>query len=177
MLRSGGLERKLAWKARYFNNYITRPAFQKWCHEMITTFIVRQKVESLDKKHDKEVVSQAFAEWIHISKSKSLRQYKTARLKEKFWSRSLSAVFVLWSHFTYRRVTVQRVETSLSRRLVGICWHVWSSRSRKFRGGMLRFGRRNAIRRRLMRAKYLHACDLAFRVYVQAKYLRACVWF
>jgi len=155
MLEVHALDRKLAGKKRYFNNYVARPVFQKWCHEMITTFIVRQKVESADKKRETEILTDVFSNWNHAAKSKYLRYQKGIRVHDRFSTDTLCVAFVHWSHLTYWSASVRRAASARARRRIVACLQAWSGNARKQKGRFSKLAQRDALRRRCIRSKCL----------------------
>jgi len=153
------LERKLAFKMSYFSNYLTRPVFQKWCHEMITTFLVRQKVESADRKRDAEILTDVFASWGYSAKSNFLRHQKGSRVNERVLAKSLLVSFVHWSHLSYLSISVSRTTISRAKRRLSVCLQEWRRKAKKQRGRFSKLAQRDGIRRRFIRSKYLHVWE------------------
>lgn len=150
------LEKKLAWKMSYFNNYLTRPAFRKWCLEMITTYVVRQKVQSADVKHETQLLKDIFAMWSHSANAKFLRECKGTRVHEKVWSRPMSLAFIHWHHLTYWGVSVHRTAARRAHRRAAACLQEWRCKVKKLKGRSSKLSLRELRRRRFVRAKYLH---------------------
>ena len=150
------LERRLSWKMSYFGKYLTRPAFQKWCYEMITTYVIRQKVESADQKRELLLTREVLAMWNHSSRSNMLRQHKSEMVATRVRMRSLSVMFAQWCHLAYWGASLHGAKATRARGQLAKCWHMWSRTVRKKKGKLAQLAHRDVARRRLVRAKYLH---------------------
>jgi hypothetical protein len=171
------LDRRLAWKANTFANNLTRPAFQKWCHEMITTHVVREKVESADMKRDTEMLKSTLINWNFAAKCRFLRWQKESKVNERFWMRSLSVTFVHWSHLTYWGAYVHRKRTNRMHRRLGACLKAWVVKTKKQKGTLTKITQRRDMRRRLVRVRYFHLWEYQTRkMRLRKRSIFSCEW-
>ena len=156
MEQKHALEQRLSWKMSYFVKYLTRPAFQKWTYEMITTYVIRERVESADHKREIQLVREILAIWSHASRSNILRQHKSEMVSSRVCMRLLSVGFARWWHVVYWGASLQGTKASRARGQLRRCLHEWSRIVRKKKGKLAQVAHRDVVRRHSVRAKYLH---------------------
>jgi hypothetical protein len=156
MEQKHALEQRLSWKMSYFVKYLTRPAFQKWTYEMITTYVIREKVESADHKREIQLLRKILAMWSHASRSNILRKHKSEMVISRVCMRLLSVGFARWCHVAYWGASLQGTKASRARGQLRRCLQEWSRIVRKKKGKLAQVAHRDVVRRHSVCAKYLH---------------------
>ena len=156
MEQKHALEQRLSWKMSYFVKYLTRPAFQKWTYEMITTYVIRERVESADHKREIQLVREILAIWSHASRSSILRQHKGEIVSSRVCMRLLSVGFARWCHLAYWGASLHGAKAHRARGQLRRRLHEWSRIVRKKKGKLTQVAHRDVVRRHSVRAKYLY---------------------
>jgi hypothetical protein len=142
---------------------------------MITTFLVRQKVETADQKRDKELLAEMLAMWDHAAKSRVLLAQKAARLQDRFCMKPLFDALVHWSHLTRRGSVVHRASLRSQRGRIAASIRDWKGNAKKQKDRLSRLANREAAQRRHLLARYLHHWGYqAVRMRLRLRNRKAC---